>query len=182
MVEKMLLKFTNFVCIFLFYHMRNSTKLQHYNSTLLFDMIFYCTMQIYPIGGKLWLTRCEEVKEEAKKELMDCFKVLEGELGDKPYYGGDIFGYVDVALIPFYCLFYTFEILGNFSMEAEYPKLVAWAKRCIMQKKSVSNTLCDQYKLYQAVLEIKKKLGTWVIKENIIVKFNTETTKCVCSL
>ncbi|XP_031259931.1 probable glutathione S-transferase isoform X4 [Pistacia vera] len=104
----------------------------------------------------IW-TSDHEVKEASKKELIEIFKVLEGELGDKPYYGGDTFGFVDVALIPYYAFFHTFEMLGNFSFEAEFPKLVSWAKRC-MQKTSVSKSLCDQHKVYEVVLELKKKL------------------------
>ncbi|KAE9458000.1 hypothetical protein C3L33_10108, partial [Rhododendron williamsianum] len=31
---------------------------------------------------------CED-QEAAKSELIECFKLLEGELGDKPYFGGE---------------------------------------------------------------------------------------------
>ncbi|KAJ0020121.1 hypothetical protein Pint_31264 [Pistacia integerrima] len=113
---------------------------------------------IYPAGRMLGTSSDHEVKEASKKELIEIFKVLEGELGDKPYYGGDTFGFVDVALIPYYSFFHTFETLGNFNFEAECPKLVSWAKRC-MQKTSVSKSLCDQHKVYEVVLELKKKLG-----------------------
>ncbi|KAJ0020123.1 hypothetical protein Pint_31267 [Pistacia integerrima] len=113
---------------------------------------------IYPAGRMLGTSSDHEVKEASKKELIEIFKVLEGELGDKPYYGGDTFGFVDVALIPYYSFFHTFETLGNFIFEAECPKLVSWAKRC-MQKTSVSKSLCDQHKVYEVVLELKKKLG-----------------------
>ncbi|KAJ0100980.1 hypothetical protein Patl1_05060 [Pistacia atlantica] len=91
-----------------------------------------------------------EVKEASKKELVEIFQVLEGELGDKPYYGCGPHSPLR--------LFHTFEMLGNFSFEAECPKLVSWAKRC-MQKTSVSKSLCDQHKVYEVVLERKKKLG-----------------------
>ena len=37
-----------------------------------------------------------EVQETAKKELIGCFKLLEEELGDKPYFGGERFGFIDV--------------------------------------------------------------------------------------
>ena len=69
---------------------------------------------------------------------------------------GDTFGFVDVALIPFYCWFYTYETFGNFKVEGEYPKLISWAKRC-MQKESVSETLADEREVYEAVLDYKNK-------------------------
>ncbi|CAL5402323.1 unnamed protein product [Camellia sinensis] len=107
--------------------------------------------------GKLLCTYTGEALEVAKNDLLGCFKLLEGELGDKPYYGGETFGFVDVALIPFHTFFYSFEQFGNFSMVTECPKLVAWAHRC-MGKECVSNTLVDQHKVYDFMLERKKKL------------------------
>jgi glutathione S-transferase len=44
---------------------------------------------------------------------------LAGELGDKPYFGGEIFGFVDIALITFYSWFYVYETLGKLSMEPQ---------------------------------------------------------------
>lgn len=114
-------------------------------------------MQIYEPGRKLWATKGEE-QEAAKKEFLDIFKILEGELGDKPYFGGETFGFVDVSLITFYCWFYVYETFGKFSFEAECPKILPWAKRCI-QKESVAKTLPDQKKVYEFVLEMKKMFG-----------------------
>ncbi|KAK6931037.1 hypothetical protein RJ641_002830, partial [Dillenia turbinata] len=79
-------------------------------------------------------------------------------LGDKPYFGGDTFGYVDVALVPFYCYFGAYETHGNLSMEAECPKLVAWAKRCVLRE-SVSRSLPDQKKLMERISYFRKRLG-----------------------
>ncbi|CAK9151799.1 unnamed protein product [Ilex paraguariensis] len=99
-----------------------------------------------------------ETKEAAKKELIQWFKTLEGELGDKAYFGGKTFGLVDIALIPFYCWFHSLETIGNLNMEAGFPKLVAWGKRCL-EKESVSQTLPDQLKVYDFILGIRKNLG-----------------------
>ncbi|XP_056173414.1 glutathione S-transferase U19-like [Syzygium oleosum] len=98
-----------------------------------------------------------EAQEAAKKEYIESLKVMEGELGDKAYFGGERFGYVDVSLIPFYSWFYGLEVLANFSIKEECPKLVAWAERC-MQRESVAKSLPDQYKLYEYLLERTKKL------------------------
>lgn len=99
-----------------------------------------------------------EEQQKAKTELLETFKLLEGELGDKAYFGGDNLGFLDVALIPFYGSFYATEMIASFSIEAECPKLVAWAKRC-MQKESVSKHVPDQHKVYDSVMEHRKRMG-----------------------
>ncbi|KAL7591907.1 probable glutathione S-transferase parC [Lactuca sativa] len=118
----------------------------------------YIDKKIYDAGRKIWSTKLGEEQEKAKKEFMDCMKVLEGQLGEKPYFMGESFGYVDIALVPFYCWFYAWEKFGNISIEKECPKLVAWAKRC-MERESVSKTLPDPHKVYEFGLELQKKLG-----------------------
>ncbi|KAL4341285.1 hypothetical protein GQ457_08G006430 [Hibiscus cannabinus] len=113
--------------------------------------------KMYDSGSRVWKTKGEE-QEAAKKEFIGNLKLLEGELGDNLYFGGDGFGYVDVALVPFYCWFYAYEQCGNFSIEAECPKLIAWAKRC-MQKESVAKSLADPEKVYGFLLQLKKAYG-----------------------
>ncbi|KAF8413557.1 hypothetical protein HHK36_001548 [Tetracentron sinense] len=117
----------------------------------------YVDKKIYECGRKVWTTKGEE-QAAAKEEFIGCLKLLEGELGDKPYFGGEKMGYVDVVLVPFYSWFYAYETCGNFSVEAECPKLVAWAKRCL-EKESVSKSLPDPHKVYDFVLHLKKRFG-----------------------
>ncbi|KAF3443066.1 hypothetical protein FNV43_RR16987 [Rhamnella rubrinervis] len=113
--------------------------------------------KVYDAGRKIWSTKGEE-REAAKKEFIDILKLLEGELRDKQYFGGDTFGFVDSSLIPFYSWFHVYETFGEFSIEGECPKIIAWAKRCL-RKKSVSETLPDSKKVYGYVSEMRKKLG-----------------------
>ncbi|OVA11493.1 Glutathione S-transferase [Macleaya cordata] len=117
----------------------------------------YVDKKVYVVGKKVWMTKGEE-QENAKKEFIDILKVLEGELGDKPYFGGEKMGFLDVALVPYYSWFYSYETCGKFSIEVECPKLVSWAKKC-MQKESVSKSLPEQEKVYGFVLELKKWHG-----------------------
>ncbi|CAL5342193.1 unnamed protein product [Camellia sinensis] len=116
----------------------------------------YVDKKMY-IAGRQLMFSTGEAQETVKNDLIGCLKVLEGELGDKPYFGGETFGIVDVALIPNYSFFFAYEQFGNFSIVAECPALVAWVHRC-MEKKSVSKHLPDQHKVYDCVLERKKKL------------------------
>ncbi|CAN6553888.1 unnamed protein product [Malus baccata var. baccata] len=113
--------------------------------------------KIHVIRRRIWTTKGEEL-DAAKKEFLESIRVLEGELGDKPYFGGETFGFVNVALIPFYSWFFVYEKFGNFSVDEQYPKLFAWAMRC-MQKQSVSKSLPDQKNLYDFVLQRRKTLG-----------------------
>ncbi|XP_022732904.1 probable glutathione S-transferase [Durio zibethinus] len=111
--------------------------------------------KIYRTGKLVW-GATGEVQEAAKKELIECFKLLEEELGAKPFFGGESFGFTDMSLIPFYSWFYQLETCGNLSIAAECPKLVTWAKRC-MERESVSKSLLDQHKIYCFIMELKMK-------------------------
>ncbi|XP_043716281.1 probable glutathione S-transferase [Telopea speciosissima] len=113
--------------------------------------------KIFDYGWKTCISKGEE-NEAAKKDLIESLKVLEGELGEKPYFGGEKFGYVDLSFIPFYTWFYSFETFGNFSIEAEVPKLTAWTERCL-KKESVSNSLVDQQRVYHLYGNLRKKYG-----------------------
>ncbi|KAM1591923.1 hypothetical protein FF1_035817 [Malus domestica] len=113
--------------------------------------------KIHENGRKLWTTKGEEY-DAAKKDFLDCIGVLEGELGNKPFFGGETLGFVDVALVPLYSWFLVYEKFGNFSVEAEHPKFIAWVKRC-MEKESVSKSLPEQEKVYDFFMLIRKKRG-----------------------
>ncbi|XP_059301233.1 probable glutathione S-transferase [Lycium ferocissimum] len=118
----------------------------------------YTGKKLYEFGRSLWTTKRGELLG-GKKDFIDSLKLLELEaLGDKPYFGGESFGFVDIATIGFYSWFYVYETFGNFSIEAECPKLVAWGKRC-MQRESVSKSLPDRHKIYELIVEFRKKYG-----------------------
>lgn len=100
-----------------------------------------------------------EEQENGKKELVECSKFLEEELGDKLYFGGDVFGFVDIALVPFYNWFIVFKTFANFNtIEIQCPKLVMWGERCL-NRDSVSKSLPTSNQVYQAYLDFKK--GWW---------------------
>ena len=115
-----------------------------------------CEIQVCSAEKMIWFTKGEE-REEAK-DFIESFKILEGELSDKPYFGGETFGLVDVALITFYRRFYSSEMLGEFSIKAQCPKIIAWAKRCL-QKDTVAKSLPDQKKVYEYLVQLRNKLG-----------------------
>ncbi|XP_042479339.1 probable glutathione S-transferase parA [Macadamia integrifolia] len=112
--------------------------------------------KVHPNGRRSWAAKGEE-QESGKKELLEVLKVIEEELGDKPYFNGETFGFVDLSFVPFTAWFYTYEKVGNFSMEAEFPKLVAWGKRC-MERESVSKSLPDPHMIYDFAMGRRKKI------------------------
>ncbi|XP_062015815.1 probable glutathione S-transferase parC isoform X1 [Rosa rugosa] len=99
------------------------------------------------IDKKEMIWAAKEEEHEVAKEFFDCIGVLEGQLGDKAFFGGETLGFVDVAVIPFYSWLSVFEKYGNCSVEAKHPKFTAWTKRC-MEKESVSKSLPDQRRVY----------------------------------
>ncbi|GMP53304.1 hypothetical protein CsSME_00018797 [Camellia sinensis var. sinensis] len=107
-------------------------------------------MQVHDFGRKILFSNVEVEKETAKKGFI--------ELGDKPYFGGETFGFLDIAFVTFYSWFYSYKTFRNFSIESECPKLIAWAKRCIDKNESVSKSLPHQHKVYNFVLDLRKKL------------------------
>ncbi|XP_057474833.1 probable glutathione S-transferase parA [Actinidia eriantha] len=111
--------------------------------------------KINSLAKQIW-TSTGEAQEEAKKEYINCYKLLEEELGDKSYFGGETFGFVDLVLVPSSPLIYTLEQCANFSMAAECPKIVAWTHRC-MEMESVSKSLPDLHKITDFLSELKKK-------------------------
>ena len=90
--------------------------------------------------------------------MIEILQLLETQLGDNKYFGGNTFGFVDVAFVPFTSWFYSYEICANLSVEEVAPKIVQWAKRC-MERESVAKTLHDPKKVYEFVCFLKKRFG-----------------------
>ncbi|TVU44720.1 hypothetical protein EJB05_04171, partial [Eragrostis curvula] len=89
--------------------------------------------------------------------MVAVLRALDAELGDKDFFGGDgeaSFGYVDVAAAPFAAWFRVYERYGGFSVEAECPRLVAWAARCVARESVAGNVyapdkVCELVELYK---------------------------------
>eukprot|EP01018_Ginkgo_biloba_P030709 Gb_36787 [translate_table: standard] len=109
------------------------------------------------------LTSKGEEQEEAKRDLIENLRILEGalkELSDgKPYFGGETFGLIDIAFIPCASWFLTYETLGNFKIPVveRFPRLGAWVKKC-MERESVSKILPQPEKVLSFAIELLKTL------------------------
>ncbi|CAI0460136.1 unnamed protein product [Linum tenue] len=115
-------------------------------------------MQLFDSTSAIWKASGDDAVESAKKEFVEVLKVLEGALGEKEYFAGDAFGYVDILAIPITSWFLASEKFGNFKVEAECPKLSAWIKRC-MEKETVAKVIPDPEKIYEFVVNLRKMFG-----------------------
>ncbi|KAG6421440.1 hypothetical protein SASPL_117992 [Salvia splendens] len=112
---------------------------------------------LYGPGRKIWTKSGEEL-EAAKKEFVEILKQLQSELGDKAFFGGERFGFLDVGLVTYSTWFHTYEKCGGFSIEEHCPKLIAWVKRCL-EIDFVSGSLADPAKVYDFALVLRKVFG-----------------------
>ncbi|XP_022989064.1 glutathione S-transferase 3-like [Cucurbita maxima] len=86
--------------------------------------------KLYVETRKIWMNKGEQ-QEAGKKEMIAILKQLEEVLGEKAFFGGERLGFIDIGLIGFSTWFYSYETIGNFSIEAECPKIMGWVKRCL---------------------------------------------------
>lgn len=57
----------------------------------------------------------------SKEEIDGASQTVEGELGDKGFVG-ERFGFVDIALAPFYSCLYAYETCGSFQHRGRVPQ------------------------------------------------------------
>ncbi|EXB81775.1 putative glutathione S-transferase [Morus notabilis] len=118
----------------------------------------YIDKKVFEVGGNIWRNTSGEVQEEAVKEFIEILKQLEEALGDKDFFGGKAFGYVDILAIPLTSWFLAFEKFGGFKVEDHVPKFSAWIKRCL-QRETVSKVYPDPEKVYEFVGNFRKMNG-----------------------
>ncbi|GMY12756.1 probable glutathione S-transferase [Fagus crenata] len=94
----------------------------------------------------------------AKRDFIKALKQLEGALGEKNFFGGDAFGFVDIIGIALTSWFVAYEKFGGFKVEDHCPKFSAWMKRC-MQRETVAKVLPDPEKIYEFVITLRKMNG-----------------------
>ncbi|KAI4388014.1 hypothetical protein MLD38_000391 [Melastoma candidum] len=99
-----------------------------------------------------------EAQETAKKELAEWVKLLESEIGEKAYFGGETFGLLDLSLVPYYWWFLALKKSLDLGpvCELELPKLEEWLKRCLLRD-SVNTALPDLDKLCKYIVQKREK-------------------------
>ncbi|CAN4117633.1 unnamed protein product [Withania somnifera] len=113
--------------------------------------------KVFDAGRKLWMGKGGD-QQTRRKNYTESLTMLEGVLGDKPYFGGEKIGFVDISFIGICSWFYTYEKFGEFTTENETPKIISWVKRC-MKRESVSKYVVEPLKVYDFALQIRKHYG-----------------------
>ncbi|KAH7534013.1 hypothetical protein FEM48_Zijuj04G0192600 [Ziziphus jujuba var. spinosa] len=108
-------------------------------------------------ASQIWRSQGDE-QEVAKKNFIEILQQLEEALGNKKFFAGDVFGFVDILLIPITSWFLTYEKIGSFKVEDRVPKLSAWIKRT-KQRETVAKALPDPEKVYEFIVGMRKQLG-----------------------
>jgi glutathione S-transferase len=118
----------------------------------------YIDKKVYDCGTRLWKLKGEE-QAQARAEMLEVLKTLEGELGEKEFFGGEHgFGFVDAALAPFTAWFESYEKYGEFKVAEVAPGIAAWFKR-VAERESVAKSLYAPEKVYEFVGVLRKKYG-----------------------
>ncbi|WVZ61891.1 hypothetical protein U9M48_011699 [Paspalum notatum var. saurae] len=107
----------------------------------------FVDQKVFSTQTRFLKSRGEE-KAAAGAELLDQLRRLEGVLGDRPFFAGDGFGFLDAVLVPFSSMFYGYEQHGGFDLERECPGLVRWVRRC-RERDSVRAVLPDEVQMYE---------------------------------
>ncbi|KAF7816298.1 glutathione S-transferase U19-like [Senna tora] len=117
----------------------------------------YIDKKVFDAGKGIWTSSGEE-QEVAKKEFIEVVKQLEElALGEKDFFGGDAFGYVDILAIGLTSWFFAYEKIGGFKLEDHCPKYSSWIKRCL-QRPSVAKALSNPEHIYHFVLQMRKMM------------------------
>ncbi|EMS47856.1 putative glutathione S-transferase [Triticum urartu] len=104
--------------------------------------------KVFNTEMRLFKSKGDDEKEAAKGELIRQLRQLESVLGDKNFFSGDEFGFLDIVVIPLSSMFRAYEQEGKFDLEVECPKLMRWEKRC-KERESVKSTLPDEEEVYR---------------------------------
>ncbi|WVZ61889.1 hypothetical protein U9M48_011697 [Paspalum notatum var. saurae] len=106
--------------------------------------------EVYGAQTRMFTSRGEE-KANAAAELLGHLRRLEAELGDRDFFGGDEFGFLDVAFLPFSTMFYGYGQHGGVDVEAECPALARWVARCAAREsaRDVLPSGVDMYAIHK---------------------------------
>ena len=89
-----------------------------------------------------------EEKAAGKERLLDQLRSLEEVLGERTFFAGNEFGFLDAVLIPFSSMFPGYEQHDGFSLETECPNLTRWVRSC-KERDNVRRILPDEDEMYE---------------------------------
>ncbi|TVU07984.1 hypothetical protein EJB05_41366, partial [Eragrostis curvula] len=95
---------------------------------------------------------------ERARRWCACCRTWTASSGRRRFFGGEAFGFVDVALVPFTPWLPVYERHGGFSVTEVAPRVAAWAKRC-GERESVAKSLYPLEKVAEFLAQQKKEYG-----------------------
>ncbi|GLJ35978.1 hypothetical protein SUGI_0721750 [Cryptomeria japonica] len=142
-----------------------SEKFLPYDRALARFWADFIDKKIFETGFRIVISK-DEAQEQAKRDMLENFQLLEGAMkemsggGSLPFFTGKDLGFLDFAFIPIICWFHTYESIGNFKIpfETEYPLLDAWVKRCL-ERESVKKILPSSDRILELGFKIRKRYG-----------------------
>ncbi|XP_062016237.1 glutathione S-transferase U19-like [Rosa rugosa] len=117
----------------------------------------YIDKKVFDAGKAIFMSKGEAV-EVGKKDFIEIIKTLENALGDKDFFNGDTFGFVDIIGIAMTSWFPAYEKFGSFKLEDHCPKFSAWIKRS-SQRESVAKVIPEAEKVIEFVTMFRKMMG-----------------------
>ena len=97
--------------------------------------------QVIDAVCNIWKSK-GKVPGTAKNEFIEILKQLVGALGEKDFFGGDSFGFVDVIAIPLTCWFYAVEEFGDLRLRMSACKEKLLRGSFQTQKRSANLLSC----------------------------------------
>ncbi|KAI4367078.1 hypothetical protein MLD38_022856 [Melastoma candidum] len=113
--------------------------------------------KLFDAGAAIWRAKADEL-EVVKRDFLDVVRQLEGALGEKDFFGGKVFGFVDIITIGVTSWFPAYEKYGGFQLEDHCPKFAAWMKRC-KGRESVAKVIPDAPQICEFVGMLRKMMG-----------------------
>lgn len=113
--------------------------------------------KVFEAGTRLWKLK-GEAQAQARGEMRQVLRNLDAELGEKPFFAGEKFGFVDLAIVPFMPWLLCYERYGEFRVAEVAPRLPAWAARC-GERESVAKSLRPAEEVDEFINKLKKVYG-----------------------
>ncbi|KAK9152972.1 hypothetical protein Sjap_000452 [Stephania japonica] len=132
--------------------------------------------KVYDCGRRIWASKSEGDRDVAKSEFFECFHLLESELGERRFFGGEEMGFVDVVFLPFWTWFRVYEEFGGFRVGVEFPKVMEWVERCLEVEK-VREAMVDPEKVYEFVVQMRRKCLADDTLHDVLLTITTEPTR-----
>ncbi len=122
--------------------------------------IEFSSATLNDIGG-FYNAKDKGLFADKTKALSDKFARLEAELGDGPYFNGGKFSLVDAAFAPVFRYFNVFDMIQDFGILVDKPKVQAWRKT-LQDRPSVFSAVDIDYNAL--LLAFLKKRGSYLSK------------------